>query len=331
MVDPMNLHSDGALFVELVQVTAQRLQVPEAYIEKDYWVTRALKYLSESPDAGVVVFKGGTALSKAYKLINRFSEDIDLAICFNGHTGNQIKAMIKSAEQVTASGLTRVEGDPRESRHGQFRKAIYQYPGMFPDAELGQVAPHILIETNAFTTPEPTELRPISSLVSEVLNVLGKEELVVEYELEAFNIKVLCVQRTLVEKVFSLVRACREPEPAAALRSRIRHIYDICMILRKEEYRKYLLSDEFLVMVGVVATTDRQQFQEGCTWLDLPLSEACLFAQSEETWALISGEFSGNFKDMLYDDDLPSDVEVLGVFGLIFEQLKSFCAVQIKP
>lgn len=83
----MNLHSDGALFLELVQVAAQRLQVPEAYIEKDYWVTRALKHLSESPDAGVVVFKGGTALSKAYKLINRFSEDIDLAICFNGHTG----------------------------------------------------------------------------------------------------------------------------------------------------------------------------------------------------------------------------------------------------
>lgn len=75
MVDPMNLHSDGALFVELVQVTAQRLQVPEAYIEKDYWVTRALKHLSESPDAAFVVFKGGTALSKAYKLINRFSED----------------------------------------------------------------------------------------------------------------------------------------------------------------------------------------------------------------------------------------------------------------
>jgi predicted nucleotidyltransferase component of viral defense system len=325
----MKLHSDKALFLELTLAAAQHLQVPVAYVEKDYWVTRALKYLSESPDAEVVVFKGGTALSKAYKLINRFSEDIDLAICFNGHSGNQIKAMIKSAEAVTATGLTRVEGDPRESRHGQFRKAIFQYPGLYPDAELGQVAPHILIETNAFTTPEPSEIRPISSLIAEVLNDFGRRELVAEHELEAFDIKVLCVQRTLVEKVFSLIRACREPEPMLALRARIRHVYDICMILRRKEYREFLLSGDFLEMVVVVALTDKRQFQEGCTWLDQPLSESCLFAKPEETWVQISEEFLGNFKDMLYDEDLPTDSEVLEVLVLIFEQLGSSCAHQL--
>jgi len=325
----MRLHLNKALFLELAQAAAQHLQVPEAYVEKDYWVTRALKYLSESPSADVVVFKGGTALSKAYKLINRFSEDIDLAICFNGHSGGQIKTMIKAAEKVTATGLVRVEGDLRESKFGQFRKAIYQYPGLYPDAELGQVAPHILIETNAFTTPEPSEFRPISSLISEVLSALGQSELIVEYELEVFDVKVLCVQRTLVEKVFSLVRACREPDPSASLREKIRHIYDICMILRVDEYRKYLLSDEFFEMVEVVANTDRQQFKAGCTWLDHPTSEACLFSDPEATWALISEEFSGNFKDMLYDDDLPADSEVLEVFALIYQQLKASCAIKL--
>ncbi|RON48517.1 hypothetical protein BK666_08825 [Pseudomonas frederiksbergensis] len=319
----MKLHIDKALFVELAQVAAQHLQVPEAYVEKDYWVTRALKHLSESPDATVVVFKGGTSLSKAYKLINRFSEDIDLAICFDGQSGAQIKAMIRSAEKVTSTGLTRVEGDPRESKHGQFRKSIFQYPGLYPDAELGQVAPHILIETNAFTTPEPSEMRPITSLISEVLGILGRQELIIEHELEAFQVKVLCVQRTLVEKLLSLVRACREPEPASSLREKIRHIYDVCMILREKEYRDYLQSDEFLQMVEIVATTDKQQFKKTCTWLALPLCDSCLFAKPEETWKLISEEFSGNFKDMLYDDDLPQDSEVLEVLKLVFDRFES--------
>jgi hypothetical protein len=325
----MRLHSNEALFLELAQVAAQHLQVPEAYVEKDYWVTRALKFLSESPSANIVVFKGGTALSKAYKLINRFSEDIDLAICFNEHSSGQIKAMIRTAEKVTASELVRVEGDPRERKFGQFRKAIFKYPGLYPDAELGQVTPHILIETNAFTTPEPSEFRPISSLISEVLVVLGQNELIVEYGLEVFNIKVLCVQRTLVEKIFSLVRACREPDPSASLREKIRHVYDICMILRDDGYRQYLLSDEFLEMVEVVANTDRLQFKAGCTWLEHPTSEACLFSNSKETWALISGEFSGNFKDMLYDDDLPADSEVLEVLAQIYQRLKASCAMKL--
>lgn len=124
-------------------------------------------------------------------------------------------------------------------------------------------------------------------------------------------------------------RACREPDPSASLREKIRHIYDICMILRVDEYRKYLLSDEFFEMVEVVANTDRQQFKASCTWLDHPTSEACLFSDSEATWVLISEEFSGNFKDMLYDDDLPADSEVLEVFALIYQQLKASCAMKL--
>ncbi len=50
------------------------------YLEKDYWICRSLKMLSESKEKEVAVFKGGTSLSKAYRLGNRFSEDIDIVI-----------------------------------------------------------------------------------------------------------------------------------------------------------------------------------------------------------------------------------------------------------
>lgn len=60
------------------------------YIEKDYWVSYILKAISQSQYKDVAIFKGGTSLSKAYKLIERFSEDIDLAVITHELTSNQI-------------------------------------------------------------------------------------------------------------------------------------------------------------------------------------------------------------------------------------------------
>ena len=73
----MRLHEDMEAFLDLVQATSENMDLPQVYIEKDYWVTKALKHLCESNHVNEVVFKGGTSLSKAYRLIDRFSEDID--------------------------------------------------------------------------------------------------------------------------------------------------------------------------------------------------------------------------------------------------------------
>ena len=66
-------------------------------VEKDWWVSRTLEIIFQMPIAKHLVFKGGTSLSKAWKLINRFSEDIDLAIdreFFEGFKGNLSKSKI---------------------------------------------------------------------------------------------------------------------------------------------------------------------------------------------------------------------------------------------
>jgi len=60
MENSMNLHEDSEAFAELVAVTAETISLPQVYVEKDYWVTRALKFLSESSHVDEVVFKGGT-------------------------------------------------------------------------------------------------------------------------------------------------------------------------------------------------------------------------------------------------------------------------------
>ena len=92
----MRLHEDKEAFSDLVQAAAESIGLPQVHVEKDYWVTMALKYLAESDHFNEVVFKGGTSLSKGYRLISRFSEDIDLAI-FSGDAGkNKRKKLLKS-------------------------------------------------------------------------------------------------------------------------------------------------------------------------------------------------------------------------------------------
>jgi predicted nucleotidyltransferase component of viral defense system len=76
----MNLHTNQELFQDAIIAASQRFNIPEIYIEKDYWVTVALYAIFNSEIAGQAVFKGGTALSKCHKLIERFSEDVDIVV-----------------------------------------------------------------------------------------------------------------------------------------------------------------------------------------------------------------------------------------------------------
>ena len=69
----MILHDNKNLFVKAIKETSDNLGIRNYFIEKDYWISLVLKQLSESKYVNSVVFKGGTSLSKGYKLINRFS------------------------------------------------------------------------------------------------------------------------------------------------------------------------------------------------------------------------------------------------------------------
>ena len=65
----------------IIRNTAEKLNISSAIVEKELWVCIILKYLfSDFEYKDDIVFKGGTSLSKVYKLIERFSEDIDLTL-----------------------------------------------------------------------------------------------------------------------------------------------------------------------------------------------------------------------------------------------------------
>lgn len=88
----MYLHEDKDLFKEVIEQVADATERTAAVVEKDYYVTMILRLLSK--ELSNVVFKGGTSLSKGYKAINRFSEDID--ITFDEHIGEARRKKLKN-------------------------------------------------------------------------------------------------------------------------------------------------------------------------------------------------------------------------------------------
>jgi predicted nucleotidyltransferase component of viral defense system len=95
----MILHQNDILFSDILMSASQHLSIPYALVEKDYWISCVLYQLAQSQYVNETVFKGGTSLSKAYKLIDRFSEDVDIALINQpSKTANEIKTIIRAID-----------------------------------------------------------------------------------------------------------------------------------------------------------------------------------------------------------------------------------------
>ena len=167
------------------------------------------------------------------------------------------------------------------------------------------------MELNSFASPDPSAKMPIATLIHDFLVEANRTDLVLGRELEPFQVQVLGVERTLCEKIMGLVRAGHEKDALADFRRRIRHFYDIVMIMRKREHQAFVTSDAFAELIAEVREWDRQSMPGAAAWLDPPLGEAMIVTDAENLWREIRSEFRGSFKDMVYSDSLPDDDEVL--------------------
>lgn len=70
----MEFHENKKLFEQLIAVVAQTQGIDRLFVEKDYWVTRSLSQLANSPYSVHMVFKGGASLTKAYQFMKEFKE-----------------------------------------------------------------------------------------------------------------------------------------------------------------------------------------------------------------------------------------------------------------
>ncbi len=217
------LHNDHTLFEQVILRVSNDTGIEASIIEKDYYVTLFLQRIVERlPN---IIFKGGTSLSKCYKLINRFSEDIDLNIDTETHpTEGQRKKLKESIVSIIDEfGFTLANPDKVRSRR-DYNRYVVDYPTIFPTNYLKE---HMIVETAVYIKAYPCKRIQASSLIYDYLKRNGYTELVDQYGLQPFELNVQTAERTLIDKVFAL----GDYYLCDAVHEHSRHVYDIYKLL----------------------------------------------------------------------------------------------------
>lgn len=218
----MKLHKSEKDFTDAIEIASGALDISPAIIEKDYYVTMFLQELSKRVPN--LLFKGGTSLSKCHKIINRFSEDIDLTLNAQHQTQGQKRALNHAVIDVCKElGFTIRNEDKILSRR-DFNKYEIFYPILFPSNEVKQ---YLLVETVFMAKSYPDEYKSASSIIYDFWQENGDTEAIEQYEMQPFEICVQALERTLVDKVFSLCNHYLDDR----MKGLSRHIYDLSRLL----------------------------------------------------------------------------------------------------
>ena len=232
-----------------------KLGLPPSGIEKDFWVCWVLRELIRLPDWGPrFSFKGGTSLSKGWKLIDRFSEDLDIVIDreFLGFGGEMspeaatgAKGIKRRLKELKATCQVRIHEDLKPRLDGRFRTALptgtawslmpdesdpdrqtllFGYPGVFTSSAT-YLRPVVKIEMGARSDTEPSEQPVIQTYLAEAFPKLLKES--------SFVARTVAQERTFWEKATILHAEFHRP-PEKAIPDRFsRHYCDFHELIRK--------------------------------------------------------------------------------------------------
>lgn len=322
----MILHEDQGLFQTSIRAAASHFGIPDFLIEKDYWLTSVLKKLSQSSYRDLFVFKGGTSLSKAFGLIQRFSEDVDLALLAQGLTGNQVKSRIDKVSKELTQHLVEIKLEGTTRKWSRFRRTAHQYPILTPGPAQAQITAYLVLELNAFGNPSPYLLTSIRSMLAEFLLAQDENSLIAQYALEPFCIQVLQPERTLGEKILALVRASyHADDPIAQLQNKIRHAYDLHVLMTSPLLQDFVTSDRLFETLKAVQTDDADSREFQGEWNQRPLADALIFRDTDSLWKPLAQTYSGSFRPLVYGP-LPEMTAVRSSLRMLRERLQAFDA-----
>jgi len=211
-------------------------------IEKDWWVTMTLRTLFECQCFNHIVFKGGTSLSKAWNLIERFSEDIDIAIDrkFFGFDGELKKRQINNLRRASCSYI---KDELQHELNQKLREnGIVGFTSFVPEAEATTKDPQIIeIHYNSLFAPDYVQNKVVieigaRSLVEPSKNVQLRSIIAdfypnADYADDYFSVPTVIPQRTFLEKAFLLHEEFQKPPEKIRAERMTRHIYDLEKIM----------------------------------------------------------------------------------------------------
>jgi len=232
-----------------------------AIIEKDYYVTEALRIIATAA-GDKVIFKGGTSLSKGWNLIQRFSEDIDIfldPVAFKPALGKrgidrELKKLRDAIGQHPALTFTEAES---QTIGGFGRSDRFSYAQRFGGP--GAVVNRVLVEAGTASGREPTAMVELRSFLGQFLTETGVS-LGTEDE-GGFTLRLLHFRRTFVEKMFAIHAKVelfkRDQRPIG---SYARHYYDLFQLAAQQEVRDMLQSPEYAAIKADYDQISRANF-----------------------------------------------------------------------
>lgn len=277
-------------------------KISSSILEKDFWVTWTLQYLfHEFPYQNQIVFKGGTCLSKVYGIIDRFSEDIDLAMdwsllnidtstAYEERSNRQQEffnkaANEKTAEYLKAEWLPRMRKDFSDRLGDKFdlyienddpQTIIFRYPRFFSDPSILQ---NIRLEIGTLAEPIPSEYRPINPIIKKYLPILFDEGDIL--------VNSVSTHRTFFEKITILHReACRTNGHYPKRYSR--HYYDVYQLIKKG------VGDDSLTHLDILQKViDFKRKFYPCKWAeyDKVMKGRCCLVGNEEAMKVYRNDY----------------------------------------
>lgn len=308
----MKLHEYKEAFEGAIVTSAEYFGIPEIYIEKDYWVTFALKQIfTDKNSKDIAVFKGGTSLSKCFGIINRFSEDIDIVVIQeDGETPSALKKKLKTVTTAIKDTLTYVPDHPLENKLGKIRKMVFEFDKVGVKGNYGQVRDQIALEVSSLGNSHPSEKTNIHTMITKFIATTNNIGLIQTYELEPFEVTVLSIKRTFCEKIISLVRFSYTENPLEDLSNKVRHTYDLHQLLQQNSIATFLDTPAFEKMLVQVGKDDDKAIPNNKEWLLKHPSDSLFFAKTEEAWETMVKTYNSSFKELM-TGELPNNKEVL--------------------
>ncbi|MBB1138381.1 nucleotidyl transferase AbiEii/AbiGii toxin family protein [Myroides sp. WP-1] len=244
----------------VIEQTSLSLGIPLFAVEKDWWVCIVLKAIFQSKYANFVFFKGGTSLSKAYHLIDRFSEDVDLILDKKvlGFDSVSSKTKIKQVRKASGSFIinefrkeliVQLEALGISSNHYRIEYNLHVddtsdpntlaifYSSIVPDPS-NYIQKRVLLEIGARSLTEPIELK-------DIMSFLDKHYSSAFFSMASFSVQTVLPTRTFLEKVLLLHEEFSKPIDTIRTERLSRHLYDVECLMRSP-YGSLAIADDVL-------------------------------------------------------------------------------------
>lgn len=226
-------------------------------VEKDWWVVQTLSIVFNIQQQDHLLFKGGTSLSKAWQLIQRFSEDIDLAIdrSFLGFPGELSKSQCTKLRKAAGAYTTGPFLDELQQKFAEREIAGIQfhlvetaasdqdpriievhYPNVITPTRYQE--PKVQIEVGCRSLREPFSVQTFGSLIDEHYADS-------DFALPLVSVPVVNPERTFLEKIFLLHEEFQRPKDKIRIHRLSRHLYDVVK-LAQTSYGEIALADQEL-------------------------------------------------------------------------------------